>query len=93
MVCCAAFDRDDEYFATAGVAKRIRIYELSSLVASGSNPVLGACQVGPVAGRTGLVSKQGGCALSQSSSSWGLQVVVHFHCEYCCQLLSIKVCA
>eukprot|EP00967_Tisochrysis_lutea_P032934 scaffold39025_cov20-Tisochrysis_lutea.AAC.2 len=44
MVCCAAFDRDDEYFATVGVAKRIRIYELSSLVASGANPVLGACQ-------------------------------------------------
>lgn len=45
MVCCAAFDRDDELFATAGVAKRIRIYELSSLVASGANPLLGACQV------------------------------------------------
>lgn len=25
MVCAAAFDRDDEYFATAGVCKRIKV--------------------------------------------------------------------
>jgi hypothetical protein len=29
MVCSVAFNRDDEYFATAGVSKRIRIYELA----------------------------------------------------------------
>ena len=25
MVCAAAFDRDDEYFATAGVSKHIKV--------------------------------------------------------------------
>lgn len=25
MVCSAAFDRDDEFFATAGVSKRIKV--------------------------------------------------------------------
>lgn len=32
MVCSAAFDRDDEFFATAGVSKRIRIYELAGVL-------------------------------------------------------------
>lgn len=32
MVCCVAFDRDDAFFATAGVSKRIRIYELAGVV-------------------------------------------------------------
>ncbi|GFH08285.1 WD_REPEATS_REGION domain-containing protein [Haematococcus lacustris] len=34
MVCSAAFDRDDEFFAAAGVSKRIRIYEQAAVVAS-----------------------------------------------------------
>ena len=24
MICCTAFDRDDEFFATAGVSRRIK---------------------------------------------------------------------
>lgn len=32
MVCSVSFDRDDEYFAAAGVGKRIKIYELSSVL-------------------------------------------------------------
>lgn len=32
MVCSAAFDRDDEFFATAGVSKRIKIYEVAGVV-------------------------------------------------------------
>jgi hypothetical protein len=31
MVCCIAMDRDDEFFATAGVSKRIRVYELAGV--------------------------------------------------------------
>lgn len=31
MVCAAAFDRDDEYIATAGVSKRIRIFEYDAI--------------------------------------------------------------
>ncbi|MEW5300531.1 MAG: hypothetical protein WDW36_003460 [Sanguina aurantia] len=38
MVCSTAFDRDDEFFATAGVGKRIRIYETAKL----HNPHRGA---------------------------------------------------
>jgi protein suppressor of PHYA-105 1 len=34
-VCSIALDRDDEFFATAGVSKRMRIYEYKS-VAEGS---------------------------------------------------------
>lgn len=30
MVCSAAFDRDDEFFATAGVSKRIKVRLVTS---------------------------------------------------------------
>lgn len=30
MVCSAAFDRDDEFFATAGVSKRIKVGPVKS---------------------------------------------------------------
>eukprot|EP00775_Hariotina_reticulata_P006474 gene6474-6702_t len=48
MVCSAAFDRDDEYIATAGVSKRIRIFEyaaITSSVCGGS----GGCAAGTAA--------------------------------------------
>lgn len=32
MVCSVSFDRDDEYFAAAGVSKRIKIYELANVL-------------------------------------------------------------
>lgn len=35
MVCCIAFDRDDEFFATAGVSKRIRLYDLQRVMRAG----------------------------------------------------------
>ncbi|KAK9824007.1 hypothetical protein WJX72_006926 [[Myrmecia] bisecta] len=35
MVCCTAFDRDDEFFATAGVSRRIKIFEFASVLDSG----------------------------------------------------------
>lgn len=34
MVCSTAFDRDDEFFATAGVSKRIKIFEYAGVVDS-----------------------------------------------------------
>lgn len=34
MVSTAAFDRDDEYLATAGVSKRIRIFEYAAITSS-----------------------------------------------------------
>lgn len=34
MVCSAAFDRDDEFFALAGVGKRIKIYEAAGVAAN-----------------------------------------------------------
>lgn len=36
MVTCAAFDRDDEFFATAGVSKRIKIFEVGLGLGLGS---------------------------------------------------------
>lgn len=72
MVCCAAFDRDDELFATVGVAKRIRIYEISSLVASSANPVLGSCQypVLEISSRSRL-----------SSVCWSSYIKAHLACS------------
>eukprot|EP00877_Chromochloris_zofingiensis_P000663 jgi/Chrzof1/10598/Cz05g04250.t1 len=40
MVCGTAFDRDDEFFATAGVSKRIRIYEYARVVDGGCVPAV-----------------------------------------------------
>lgn len=32
MVCSLSFDRDEEYFATAGVCKRIKVFECDSIL-------------------------------------------------------------
>lgn len=34
MVCSTAFDRDDEFFALAGVGKRIKIYDAAGVAAN-----------------------------------------------------------
>ena len=31
MVCSTAFDRDDEFFATAGVFRRVKIFDFASV--------------------------------------------------------------
>lgn len=31
MVCSTAFDRDDEFFATAGVYRRVKIFDFASV--------------------------------------------------------------
>lgn len=31
MVCSTAFDRDDEFFATAGVFRRVKIFDYASV--------------------------------------------------------------
>jgi protein suppressor of PHYA-105 1 len=60
MVCAAACDRDDEYVATAGVSKRIRIFEYDAITS-------GVC------GGGGCLAAGGGrptaCAFGGSSSS------------------------
>lgn len=43
MVCSTAFDRDDEFFATAGVSRRIKIFSYNSVLEQNSGihyPVL-----------------------------------------------------
>ncbi len=35
-MCAAAFDRDDEFFALAGVSKKIKIFELSGVLQGNS---------------------------------------------------------
>ena len=43
MVCSTAFDRDDEFFATAGVFRRVKIFDFASVQESGTSihyPVL-----------------------------------------------------
>ncbi|KAL3155957.1 hypothetical protein ABBQ32_012949 [Trebouxia sp. C0010 RCD-2024] len=43
MVCSTAFDRDDEFFATAGVFRRVKIFDFASVLDSGTSihyPVL-----------------------------------------------------
>jgi protein suppressor of PHYA-105 1 len=48
MVCSAAFDRDDEYVATAGVSKRIRIFEYAAITSSACGGS-GGCAAGTAA--------------------------------------------
>lgn len=48
MVCAAAFDRDDEFVATAGVSKRIRIFEYASITSSACGSGCG-CATGKAA--------------------------------------------
>jgi protein suppressor of PHYA-105 1 len=38
MVCSTAFDRDDEFFATAGVSRRVKVYEYASLLEGDAPP-------------------------------------------------------
>ncbi|KAF6261294.1 WD40-repeat-containing domain protein [Scenedesmus sp. NREL 46B-D3] len=40
MVSTAAFDRDDEYLATAGVSKRIRIFEYAAITSSACDGIV-----------------------------------------------------
>lgn len=43
MVCSTAFDRDDEFFATAGVFRKVKIFDFASVQDSGTSihyPVL-----------------------------------------------------
>ena len=36
MICCTGWDRDAEYIATAGISKRLRIFEVDPLINSGA---------------------------------------------------------
>lgn len=66
MVCAAAFDRDDEYVATAGVSKRIRIFEYASITS-------GSCGAGgcTAAGRPAACGYGSCSSLSNNSQEGG----------------------
>lgn len=51
MVCSVAFDRDDEFFATAGVSRRLKVFDFKRCV----------CFVGWRWGRGGVCGRVGGC--------------------------------
>lgn len=65
MVCAAAFDRDDEYVATAGVSKRIRIFEYGAITS-------GSCGAnGCTTGRPGVGGAYGSCSSLSGSEGQG----------------------
>jgi protein suppressor of PHYA-105 1 len=61
MVSTAAFDRDDEYLATAGVSKRIRIFEYAAITSSACGGGYG-CAAGRAAA-PGMGGYSGGSGL------------------------------
>ncbi|KAL4444907.1 hypothetical protein ABPG77_003957 [Micractinium sp. CCAP 211/92] len=40
MACCAAFDRDDEFFATVGVSRRVKIFDFKACLEEGSEGMM-----------------------------------------------------
>jgi protein suppressor of PHYA-105 1 len=74
MVCAAAFDRDDEYVATAGVSKRIRIFEYGAIT-SGMCSAGGCVASGrPAActyGSSSSLSGSDGGSDGQGGTCWG----------------------
>ncbi len=48
MLCSISFDRDDEFFATAGVSRRIKVYSSQLWPPLPAHPPSGgACAAGP----------------------------------------------
>ena len=56
QACCAAFDRDDEFFATVGVSRRVRIFSFAECMSRGS----GAAAAGGGGSNSGCSSGGGG---------------------------------
>jgi protein suppressor of PHYA-105 1 len=79
MVCAAAFDREDEYVATAGVSKRIRIFEYAAITSgmcgangcvAGGRPQGSSCSLSSEGyGSGGQGGTLGACAAAPAQDS------------------------
>ena len=76
MVCSTAFDRDDEFFATAGVFRRVKIFDFASVQDSHTSihyPVL------EIPSRLGAVLAACAVSVAVLLSLIRLQHSAHYH--------------